>query len=136
MKKSFIQYWLKFSCLLLIPCLVLAELPTLGDPTIKHFSKTQESALGKAFYTSLRENLNIVDDLQINYYLSNLAHRIASHSSAAGDHFKFFMVQSNAINAFAGPHGYIGVNSGIILTAKNESQLAGVLAHEISHVCL
>jgi len=118
----------------LTPYIVLAELPTLGDPTIKYFSSQQEAALGKAFYTSLRENLNIINDLQIDYYLSDLANRLVSHSDAAGNHFKFFMVESNVINAFAGPHGYIGVNSGIMMEAKNESQFAGVLAHEISHV--
>ena len=44
------------------------------------------------------------------------------------------MIDSKAINAFAGPHGYVGINSGLVLEASNESQLAGVLAHEISHV--
>lgn len=110
------------------------ELPTLGDPTIRHFDSQQEEALGKAFYTSLRENLDIIDDPQIDHYLTNLANRIVSHSDAAGDHFRFFMVNSKVINAFAGPHGHIGVNSGIVLEARDESQLAGVLAHEISHV--
>ena len=122
------------SWLCLIPLKAVAELPTLGDPTIKHFNSHQEAALGKAFYTSLRENLPIISDPQINDYLNTLANRLVSHSDAAGNHFKFFMVESNVINAFAGPHGYIGVNTGIIMEAKNESQLAGVLSHEISHV--
>lgn len=132
--KSLLLPLLALSWLLLMPIGALAELPTLGDPTIKHFSSAKEAALGKVFYTSLRENLNIIDDAQINYYLSNLANRLVSHSDAAGNHFKFFIVQSNVINAFAGPHGYIGINSGIIIESKNESQLAGVLAHEISHI--
>lgn len=110
------------------------NLPTLGDPSIKHFSDQQETMLGKAFYTSLRENLNFIDDLQIIHYLNTLSHKLVSHSDAAGSHFRFFMIDSNAINAFAGPHGYIGINSGLVLEAQNESQLAGVIAHEISHV--
>jgi len=125
---------LAFCWLLPASSAVFAELPTLGDPTIKSFSSKQEANLGKAFYTSLRENLNFVDDLQITHYLSNLANRLVSHSAAAGDHFKFFMIDSNVINAFAGPHGYVGVNSGLVLESSNESQLASVLAHEISHV--
>lgn len=127
-------YLILISLLNMIPIKAFAELPTLGDPTIKHFSSAQEAALGKAFYTSLRENLDMINDPQINYYLSDLANRLVSHSDAAGNHFKFFMVESNVINAFAGPHGYIGINSGIVMEAKNESQLAGVIAHEISHV--
>lgn len=118
----------------LTPQVTFAELPTLGDPTIQHFSHKQETSLGKAFYTSLRENLDFIDDLQINHYLSNLANRLVSHSDSAGNHFKFFMVDSNVINAFAGPHGYIGINSGLVLESRNEAQLASVLAHEISHV--
>ena len=110
------------------------NLPTLGDPSIRHFSDQQETMLGKAFYTSLRENLSFIDDLQISHYLNTLSHKLVSHSDAAGSHFRFFMIESNAINAFAGPHGYVGINSGLVLEAQNESQLAGVLAHEISHV--
>lgn len=120
--------------LLCLPTGLRAELPTLGDPTLQHFNSKQETILGKAFYTSLRENLNFVDDPQVNHYLQSLAARLASHSDAAGGHFRFFIIDSKVINAFAGPHGHIGINSGLILESENESQLASVIAHEISHV--
>ncbi len=112
----------------------LANLPTLGDPTLDSFSSKEERQLGLAFYRSLRANLVFIDDLQINYYLDSIGKRLASHSDAAGDTFHFFIIKAPTINAFAGPAAYIGIHTQLILEAKNESQLASVLAHEIAHV--
>jgi predicted Zn-dependent protease len=111
-----------------------ANLPTLGDPTLDSFSSKEEQQLGLAFYRSLRANLVFIDDLQINYYLNSIGKRLASHSDAAGDEFHFFIIKAPTINAFAGPAAYIGIHTELILEAKNESQLASVLAHEIAHV--
>jgi len=111
-----------------------AKLPTLGDPTLSNFSAKDEQQLGMAFYRSLRANLAFIDDLQINYYLTSLGERLASHSDAAGNQFHFFIIKAPTINAFAGPAAYIGIHTQLILEAENESQLAGVLAHEIAHV--
>ncbi|MCK5394791.1 MAG: M48 family metallopeptidase [Gammaproteobacteria bacterium] len=111
-----------------------ANLPTLGDPTLDSFSSKEERQLGLAFYRSLRANLTFIDDLQINYYLDSMGQRLASHSDAAGDKFHFFIIKAPTINAFAGPAAYIGIHTQLILEAKNESQLASVLAHEIAHV--
>ena len=113
---------------------VHANLPELGDPTLGSFSSKDEQQLGLAFYRSLRANLAFIDDLQINYYLTSIGQRLASHSDAAGDEFHFFIINAPTINAFAGPAAYIGVHTQLILEAKNESQLASVLAHEIAHV--
>lgn len=111
-----------------------ANLPTLGDPTLDSFSSRDEQQLGLAFYRSLRANLTFIDDLQINYYLNSIGNRLASHSDAAGNEFHFFIIKAPTINAFAGPAAYIGIHTQLILEAKNESQLASVLAHEIAHV--
>ena len=112
----------------------LADLPTLGDPTLDSFSSKDEQQLGLAFYRSLRANLAFIDDLQINYYISSIGQRLASNSDAAGEKFHFFIIKAPTINAFAGPAAYIGIHTQLILEAKNESQLASVLAHEIAHV--
>jgi beta-barrel assembly-enhancing protease len=120
--------------MLFITNTVNANLPTLGDPTLDSFSSKDEKQLGLAFYRSLRANLSFIDDLQINYYLNSIGQRLASHSDAAGDKFHFFIIKAPTINAFAGPAAYIGIHTALILEAKNESQLASVLAHEIAHV--
>ncbi|MDH5710325.1 MAG: M48 family metalloprotease [Gammaproteobacteria bacterium] len=111
-----------------------AELPALGDPTLKNFSTAEEQKLGLMFYRTLRENLSFINDPQLDYYIKNLGQKLASHSDAANNNFKFFIVDSPIINAFAGPDAYIGINSGLFLSAANESQLASVMAHEISHI--
>lgn len=111
-----------------------ASLPTLGDPTLDSFSSREEKQLGLAFYRSLRANLTFIEDLQINYYINSIGKRLASHSDAAGDEFHFFIIKAPTINAFAGPAAYIGIHTGLILEAENESQLASVMAHEIAHV--
>jgi predicted Zn-dependent protease len=138
-RKSFLK---RLSYSALLSCFVAttiftsanANLPTLGDPTLDSFSSREEKQLGLAFYRSLRANLTFIEDLQINYYINSIGKRLASHSDAAGDEFHFFIIKAPSINAFAGPAAYIGIHTGLILEAENESQLASVMAHEIAHV--
>lgn len=125
---------LKLALLLMCIFPAWADLPQLGDPSLQGFSQLEEKKLGDAFYQTLRANLDFVDDTQLNHYLNSLGQKLQSHSDSASSNFKFFIVESDVINAFAGPDAYIGINSGLILRAKNESQLASVMAHEIAHV--
>ncbi|MDG1463306.1 MAG: M48 family metalloprotease, partial [Gammaproteobacteria bacterium] len=66
--------------------------------------------------------------------IQSIGLRLASYEQDEGESFQFFVIDDKAINAFALPGGYIGVHSGLILTTKTESELAGVMAHEIAHV--
>lgn len=75
-----------------------------------------------------------LDDPEITDYLNRLGARLAEHSPDPGNDFNFFVVRDNTINAFAMFGGFIGVNTGTILAVRTESELAGVMAHEISHV--
>ena len=75
-----------------------------------------------------------LDDPEVNAYLDQLGHRLVSSSAEITGSFAFFAIDSPEINAFALPGGYVGVNSGLILATNNESELASVLAHEISHI--
>ena len=122
------------STLILANSSIRAELPELGDPTLQTFSSEEEKKLGSMFYRTLKNNLVFIDDPQLNYYIKNLGQKLTTHSDAAGKEFNFFIINSPAINAFAGPDAYIGINSGLFLESANESQLASVMAHEISHV--
>jgi predicted Zn-dependent protease len=139
MQNRYTRFGARLAHFLLLPALLIgsaskAELPTLGDPTLGSISAREESQLGLAYYRYLKASLPIVDDVQLNYYLESLAQKLVTQSDEAGRNFTFFIVQSPVINAFALPAGYIGVHSGLFLDADNESQLASVLAHEISHV--
>ena len=110
------------------------ELPEMGDSTGNILSPEEEQRIGAEFMRSIRHNLTLVNDPEINEYLQDLGARLVSHSDGATRPFSFFIIQDPRINAFAAPGGYIGINSGLILNTSNESELAAVLAHEIAHV--
>ena len=110
------------------------ELPDMGDSSFTALSKHDEDALGEAFMRSVRRALPMVTDPIVEEYVQTLGYRLASHSSNYYGNFHFFVIDSTQINAFAGPGGYIGVNSGLILAARSESEVAAVMAHEIAHV--
>lgn len=117
-----------------IPLSAIADLPDLGDPTQKEFSPFEEYIMGKNFYKTVKASVPFIEDLAVNDYLTNLGQKLVSQSDQPDKKFNFFILKINSINAFAGPDAQIGIHSGLFLEAKNESQLAGVLAHEISHV--
>ena len=112
------------------------ELPDLGDVSQATISPRQERQLGLQIMAEIRADRSYLDDPEIAGYLSNLGNRLLAGSSA--DHpdqeFEFFALQDPSINAFALPGGFMGFNSGLILAAQGESELAGVMAHEIAHV--
>lgn len=110
------------------------QLPDMGDSTGTLITPAQEKELGKAFFRSLHRQLDITQDSDIEQYIQSIGARLVANSDAPAGDFHFFVVLDNAINAFAGPGGYIGVNSGLIITSESESELASVLAHEIAHV--
>ena len=110
------------------------ELPNIGDSSYTALSKHDESALGEAFMRSVRRALPMVTDPIIEEYVQVLGYRLAANSSNYYGNFNFFVIDSTQINAFAGPGGYIGINSGLILASRSESEVAAVVAHEIAHV--
>jgi len=93
-----------------------------------------ERRLGKAFMRSVRQHANIVDDPEVQSYIESIGYRLVANSDNNSLTFTFFVVDSPDINAFAAPGGVIGINSGTILNSRSESELAGVIAHEITHV--
>lgn len=110
------------------------ELPEIGDPTGTLFTPLQEKALGEAFFRSLHNEVEINQDPEIAEYIQNIGQKLAGNSDKPTQVFHFFVVTDPSINAFAGPGGYIGVNSGLIIMAEAESELASVMAHEIAHI--
>lgn len=111
------------------------DLPDLGESARADFSPQLERRIGEQIMNDIRlHEPSYVDDPEINDYLNTFGNRlVAASSSPAGD-FHFFAIRDNTVNAFAMFGGFIGVNTGTLLTAQSESELAGVVAHEISHV--
>ena len=110
------------------------ELPDIGSPSDAILSRKIESHIGRQVYYSLLQTGKVVTDPEIQEYIQSVGMELVAHAGIDGQRFRFFVMNDSAINAFALPGGYIGVHTGLLLATKNESELAGVLAHEISHV--
>ena len=110
------------------------KLPDLGDSSQSIMSPIQERKLGEAIVRQIRGGGGYLEDAEVNDYLNELGNRLVTSTRDARQDFLFFAVPDPQINAFALPGGFIGVHTGLILLAQSESELASVLAHEISHV--
>ncbi|MDD5388231.1 MAG: M48 family metalloprotease [Gallionellaceae bacterium] len=111
-----------------------AGLPDLGDSSRVALSESQENQIGREIMRQVRGDAEYLDDPVLEDYLNNLGDKLAAASPESGRHFEYFPVRDPSINAFAMPGGNIGVNTGLISATRNESELAGVLAHETAHV--
>ncbi|MEO7558453.1 MAG: M48 family metalloprotease [Gammaproteobacteria bacterium] len=110
------------------------ELPEIGAASGSTISPQEERRLGETVMREVRQRLKLVEDPEVNEYLQSLGYRLAASSDNQTRDFTFFMVDDPAINAFAAPGGFIGINSGLVLATESESELASVLAHEIAHI--
>ncbi len=116
-------------------CALASDLPELGESARADLSPQVERRIGETIMNEIRQREpSYVEDPEIGDYLNRLGRRLVEASANPTGNFHFFAIRDNAVNAFAMFGGYIGVNTGTILTAQTESELAGVLAHEIAHV--
>lgn len=108
-------------------------LPDLGNPVDTVLSPAEERQIGAEVFSRLRERGGVVEDALIDAYLNDLGIRLISSSPGSPFAPNLVVIDNSTINAFTVPGGHIAVFSGLILTAENESELAGVIAHEIAH---
>ena len=108
------------------------RIPDMGSPADAILNKSQEAQIGRAIMRSIRNSGAVVEDPQVTEYINDIGHRIAAQTNEGDHEFTFFVVQDPRINAFALPGGYIGVHTGLIDATRNEDELAGVIAHELS----
>jgi len=97
-------------------------------------SKDKEMQIGRQLAMEVEQQAKLVDDPVITEYINRVGQNIVLHSDAKVP-FTIKVIDSDEVNAFALPGGYFFVNRGLILAADNEAELAGVMAHEIAHVC-
>ena len=109
----------------------LAAILLLGGCAV---SQQQEVELGQQAAQQVNAQLPMLNDATINSYVNQLGMRLAQTTSRSDLDWHFAVVNTDVVNAFALPGGYIYINRGVIARASNESELAGVLAHEIEHV--
>lgn len=117
-----------------VPAATGDDLPDIGSPANSVLSRDREMQIGLSIYRSLVDTDRVMTDPEVQEYIQDLGLKLAAHAQDGEFQFRFFVVNDPAINAFALPGGYIGVHSGLLVATDNESELAGVLAHEISHV--
>lgn len=110
------------------------DLPDIGSPATATLSLDDEYQIGRMIVRGLRDQDQILEDPEVSEYIRSIGAKLSSQANDGSQHFNFFIVKDNAINAFALPGGFIGVNAGLLLDTTNESELAGVIAHEVAHV--
>ena len=109
-------------------------LPDLGEESQAALTAGQERRIGESIIRQIRASGGYLEDPEVNDYLNELGHRLVAAVPESRQDFEFFAMADPSINAFALPGGYVGVNTGLILLTQSESELASVLAHEITHV--
>ncbi|MGA2428896.1 MAG: M48 family metallopeptidase [Candidatus Acidiferrum sp.] len=100
---------------------------------INFYSIEKEIALGKQLAQEVERSAKLIDDPVVTEYVNRVGQNLVRNSDARVP-FTIKVIDSDEVNAFALPGGFFYVNSGLILRAQEESELAGVMAHEISHV--
>ncbi len=118
--------------------LLAQKAPKLRDikPGFNLFSKEQDVQMGKEYAAQVEQQMPVVKEESVNAFLRNIGGKLAKSSLAGGYPYTFKVVQDKSINAFALPGGPTFTHTGLITAAENDSQIAAVLAHEISHVAL
>jgi predicted Zn-dependent protease len=110
------------------------SLPEMGTAAQETLSIDDENRLGRMVMREVRESGALLEDPEVGEYIQSLGLKLSSQAQDGGRSFNFFLIRDNAINAFALPGGFVGIHSGLLLETRNESELAGVLAHEVAHV--
>ncbi|WP_321788200.1 M48 family metalloprotease [Burkholderia pyrrocinia] len=115
------------------------ELPDLGDGSGGSLTPRAERRLGERVMREVRRDPDYLDDWLVRDYLNAMAARLAAAAAARyiGGYmpdFDLFPVRDPQINAFSMPGGFIGINSGLVVTTQTESELASVVGHEMGHV--
>jgi beta-barrel assembly-enhancing protease len=114
------------------------DVDAIGNRSVGHgldfYSLEHEIALGKQLSAEVERQAKFINDPVVNEYVNRVGQNLVRNSDAQVP-FTIKVIDSDVVNAFALPGGFFYVNSGLILHADEESELAGVMAHEIAHVC-
>lgn len=110
------------------------QLPDMGTSAGSTLSIGQEMQMGDYYARQLRGSAPLINDPLLVQYINSLGMRLVSHADSVRTPFHFFLINNDEINAFAFFGGNVVLHSALFRYADNESQLASVMAHEISHV--
>jgi Zn-dependent protease with chaperone function len=138
MKARQVRIAVVMCCLLAIVAAAgtVATAQTRIKPGFNLFSVEQDKEIGQKSAEEAERQLPILHDRSVEAFVTAVGNRLAAVAPGADYMYQFKVVNASDINAFALPGGYLYFNRGLIEAAKNEGQLAGVMAHEIAHVAL
>ena len=111
-----------------------SSLPEMGDRATTVLTEDTSRQIGRAMMKQIERSGKLNNDPIIADYIQRLGRNLAAGGMVGEQHFAFFVINENSINAFAMPGGFIGVHTGLILASRSENELAAVMAHEIAHV--
>jgi predicted Zn-dependent protease len=111
-----------------------SDLPDIGNPAGTIANLDDEYQIGRMIIHEMREQNYLLEDAEASDYIQTLGLRLSSQAPDSERQFHYYVVREGDINAEALPGAFIVVNYGTILASENESELAGVLAHETAHV--
>ncbi|WP_428623682.1 M48 family metalloprotease [Sedimenticola sp.] len=111
-----------------------SDLPDISDSSATLLTREDELQIDREMMNQLLNSGALLNDPIISKYIQSLGQSIGSIAATSQNRFQFFVLKDPNVNAFAMPGGHIGINAGLILASQSESELAGVIAHEISHV--
>ena len=110
------------------------QLPDLGTSALQALPIEKEKAIGEVMMMQIRGSSPLINDPVLDEYLTTLGRKLVANANDVRFGFSFFWLNNPEINAFAFYGGHVGVHTGLIAQADNESQFASVLGHEIAHV--
>lgn len=110
------------------------QLPDIGTTAGGTLSINQELQMGDFYVRQMRASTPLINDPLLNQYINALGQRLVAHAYSVRTPFHFFIVNNDELNAFAFFGGNVVLHSSLFRYTDNESQLASVMAHEISHV--
>lgn len=105
-------------------------------PGFNLMSPEQDIAIGRQNAAQIEREMRVLPDPAVQQYVNNVGKRLSAQAPGEKFPYQFKVVDVKEINAFALPGGFLYVHTGAIVAAKNEAELAGVMAHEISHAAL
>ncbi|MEM1081177.1 MAG: M48 family metalloprotease, partial [Pseudomonadota bacterium] len=133
----------RWGALCMVVCLMLPSAPALAQQSIELpdmggtgvvLGTEEESTFPRDFELYMRAQDALIEDPIVTNYFNEMGFRLVMHSDGRNRDFYFHVLRVPGINAFAAPAGVIGLNAGLILAARSADEVAGVVAHEISHV--
>ena len=103
-------------------------------PSAYSIDSLDERRLGNQVLQSIWSSKSVIEDMESQIYIKELGQDLVKKSNQPKRHYDFFLLEDDSVNAFASWYGYVGVHDALVLFSDNESELAAIFAHEISHI--